>query len=380
MKGEKNNETNLRYNILIVIVYIIGFLLLLQLFNLQILNGDEYRNMSSARLTRETTVYADRGEILDRNGVKLVTTSTGYSLDLYKTTTDNDELNKNILNIIHVLEENGDSYVDNLIIDVNPFKFSTENEDTIKKWKKNNGINEEYNAEQCFNYLKEKYEIKIDDVAEAKKVMAIRYEITQNGYSTIKPVEIANNITKNSILKFSEENSSFSGIDIITKPVITYNNGSLASHVLGYCGKITQSELENVGDDYDKNEIIGKTGIQYVFEKYLRGKNGKRQIDMDIKGNITGEYITEEPVVGSDVELTIDANVQSVAETALKSDIEKIANGGYAEKFDAKAGAVVVMNTKTGEILALASYPDYEPQLFVNGISTEKYNDYITEQ
>ena len=292
MKGEKNNETNLRYNILIVIVYIIGFLLLLQLFNLQILNGDEYRNMSSARLTRETTVYADRGEILDRNGVKLVTTSTGYSLDLYKTTTDNDELNKNILNIIHVLEENGDSYDDNLIIDVNPFKFSTENEDTIKKWKKNNGINEEYNAEQCFNYLKEKYEIKIDDVAEARKVMAIRYEITQNGYSTIKPVEIANNITKNSILKFSEENSSFSGIDIITKPVITYNNGSLASHVLGYCGKITQSELENVGDDYDKNEIIGKTGIQYVFEKYLRGKNGKRQIDMDIKGNITGEYRT----------------------------------------------------------------------------------------
>ena len=97
---------------------------------------------------------------------------------------------------------------------------------------------------------------------------------------------------------------------------------------------------------------------------------------MDIKGNITGEYITEEPVVGSDVELTIDANVQSVAETALKSDIEKIANGGYAEKFDAKAGAVVVMNTKTGEILALASYPDYEPQLFVNGISTEKYNEY----
>ena len=77
---------------------------------------------------------------------------------------------------------------------------------------------------------------------------------------------------------------------------------------------------------------------------------------MDVNGNITGEYITEEPIVGSDVELTIDANIQAVAEKALKDDIEKISNGGYAEKFEAKAGAVVVMNTKTGEILALASY------------------------
>ena len=195
-----------------------------------------------------------------------------------------------------------------------------------------------------------------------------------------RPVEIANNISKNSVLKFSEENSNFSGIDIVTKPVVTYNNGTLASHVLGYCGKITQSELENVGDEYNKNELIGKTGIQYVFEKYLRGKNGKRQIDMDVNGNITGEYITETPIVGSDVELTIDAKVQSVAEQALKADIEKIANGGYAETSDAKAGAVVVMNTKTGEILALASYPDYEPQLFVNGISTEKYNEYTENQ
>ena len=226
MKGEKNDNINLRYNIIVVIICIIGFILLLQLFNLQIINGNDYRAMSSARLTRETTVYADRGEILDRNGVKFVTTSTGYSLDLYKTTTNNDELNNNILKIIKVLEENGDSYVDNLIIDVNPFKFSIDNEDSIKKWKKSNGINEDYNAEQCFNYLKEKYEIKNEDVEEARKIMAIRYEITQNGYSTVRPVEIANNITKNSILKFSEENSNFSGIDIITKPVVTYNNGT----------------------------------------------------------------------------------------------------------------------------------------------------------
>ena len=216
MNSKKNNNNiNLRYNILIVAVCIVGFILLIQLFNLQIINGDEYRSQSSARLTRETIVYADRGEILDCNGMKLVTTSTGYSLNLYRTTSDDNQLNNNILNIIHVLEENGDSYVDNLILQVNPFSFSTDNEETIQRFKRNNGIDENYDAEQCFYYLKEKYGIEIEDVSEARKVMAVRYEITQNGYSNVKPLEIASNITKNSVLKFSEENSNFSGIDII---------------------------------------------------------------------------------------------------------------------------------------------------------------------
>lgn len=347
-----------------------------QLINLQIVNGDEYRAQSSTRLTRETIIHADRGEILDRNGVKLVTTSTGYSLNLYKTTTDNKQLNENIRNIIVVLEQNEDSYIDNLILSVEPFGFTTDNEETIAKWKKNNSMDENYSPEQCFYSLKNKYQIEYDDIILTRKIMAIRYEITLKGYSNIKPVEIASNISKNSVLNFCEWNSRFSGIDIVTSPVVTYNYGSLASHLLGYCGKITQAELEKVGNEYTDSELIGKTGIQYVFEKYLKGKNGKRQIDMDVNGNITGEYITEEPIVGADVELTIDADIQKVAEESLKADIEKIASGGYAEQSDATAGAVVVMNTKTGEILALASYPDFEPQLFVNGIGTDKYKEY----
>ncbi|MBP3708678.1 MAG: penicillin-binding protein 2 [Clostridia bacterium] len=376
MEDREKKKSNLRYNLLTIVVLIIGFILLCQLINLQIINGDEYRAQSSTRLTRETIIHADRGEILDRNGVKLVTTSTGYSLNLYRTTTDNKQLNENIKNIIEVLELNDDSYIDNLILSVEPFGFTTDNEETITKWKKNNSMDESYSAEQCFYSLKNKYQIEYDDIVQARKIMAIRYEITLKGFSNVKPVEIASNISKNSVLNFCEGSSRFSGIDIVTSPVVTYNYGSLASHLLGYCGKITQAELEKVGDEYTDSELIGKTGIQYVFEKYLKGKNGKRQIDMDVNGNITGEYITEEPIVGADVELTIDANIQKVAEESLKADIEKIASGGYAEQSDATAGAVVVMNTKNGEILALASYPDFEPQLFVNGIGTEKYKEY----
>ena len=124
------------------------------------------------------------------------------------------------------------------------------------------------------------------------------------------------------------------------------------------------------------NDIIGKTGIQYVFEELLKGKNGVRQIDMDIEGKVTGEYVAKEAVAGSDVVLTIDSNVQKITEKALKDNITKISTGGFSSRSDADAGAVVVMNVKTGEILAMASYPDYEPQLFVNGISNEKYEEY----
>ena len=379
MEDNNRKSSNLRFNILTAIVLVIGFILLGQLINLQLIHGDEYRVLSSSRLTRETVIRADRGEILDTKGVKLVTTSTGFTLNLYRTTTDNDQLNNNIFNIINVLESNGDKYVDNLILTVEPFGYTTDSEESIKRWKKNNNLKEEYNAEQCFYALKDKYQIKNDNVQDARKIMAIRYEITQKGYSNVRPVEIANNISKNSVLIFSEQNSNFYGIDIVTTPVVTYNYGSLAAHLLGYCGKITQEELEK-NDGYADNDLIGKTGIQYVFEKYLRGKNGIRQIDMDVNGNITGEYITEEPIVGADVQLTIDADIQAVAEKALKDDIEKISNGGYAERSEATAGAVVVMNTKTGEILALASYPNFEPQLFVNGISSEKYKEYNDEQ
>ena len=188
---EDNNRraSNLRFNLLTAIVLVIGFILLCQLINLQLIHGNEYRMLSSSRLTRETVIRADRGEILDSKGVKLVTTSTGFSLNLYRTTNDNEQLNDNILNIINVLEENGDKQVDNLILTVEPFGFSTDSEESIKRWKRNNGLKEESTAEECFYSLKNKYQIKTDNVQDARKIMAIRYEISQKGYSNVRPVE-----------------------------------------------------------------------------------------------------------------------------------------------------------------------------------------------
>ncbi|HJJ05655.1 MAG TPA: penicillin-binding protein 2 [Clostridiaceae bacterium] len=372
---DKLNKIKVRYNIILLGIYIIGIILLVQLFNLQIVKGEEYRKQSNTRLTRETTIKAARGNICDRTGNKLVSTKMEFNLELYKTKIDNKTLNETILDMINILDKNEDTYIDNLPIKVEPFEFVGSDE-TIQSWKKTNKIQENLSAEECFYKLKQKYEIIQENVQDARKIMGVRYEISSKGYSSTKTVELAKNISRTSMLEISEQNSNFPGINIVTVPTVTYNFETLASHILGTVGKITQPELEGK-TNYDINDIIGKTGIQYVFEEYLKGKDGIKQIDMAVDGTVTDEYTEKEAVSGSDVILTIDANLQKVAEEALKDDIKKIASGGFAEKSNANAGAVVVMNVKSGEVLALASYPDYEPQLFVEGISTEKYNEYV---
>ena len=376
MENSEKKNGKVKFNILSMFVYIVGIVLIAQLFNLQIVKGQEYRKQSNTRLTRESVLQAARGRILDRTGSVIVSNSMGFRLDLYKTKVDNQTLNNTILNIVNILEKNGDTYSDNLPITVQPFEFKLESEEDIKSWKEKNKIDINATPEECFQKLKEKYEIKNDNVLETRKIMAIRYEIAQNGYSNTKAIQICKNMSRESAMELSEKNANFAGIDIVTEPVISYMSGSLASHILGTVDKIKQEELNGKEDTYNMNDIIGKTGIQYVFEDLLKGKNGIRQIDMDIDGTVTGEYIAKEAIAGSDVVLTIDSNVQAITEKALKDNITKISTGGFSSRSDANAGAVVVMNVKTGEVLAMASYPDYEPQLFVNGISNEKYEEY----
>ena len=147
----------------------------------------------------------------------------------------------------------------------------------------------------------------------------------------------------------------------------------MAAHVIGYTGKIKEEEYKANKDDYDIDDIIGKTGIEYVFEKYLKGTDGEKQKEMAVDGTITGEYVSKNAIAGSDVVLTIDSNLQKTTEESLENCINKIKNGGFSQRYDAQGGAAVVINVNTGEVLATASYPTYEPQWFVGGISQENW-------
>ena len=373
--GYKPN-VKLRFNFLTTIIYIVGIVLLLQLFNLQIVHGEEYREQSNTRLTRESTIEADRGSILDKNGNTIVGNNMGFSVDLYKTKIDDQTLNETILKIITVLEQNGDSYIDDFIINVNPYAFSTDNQKTIASFKEDHDIEESASAEECFNKLKEEYEITNTDPLEARKIMAIRYAIQTEGYSSTRPLQISDNISRQSALIFNERSAEFPGINVVVEPVRNYSQGTTAAHIAGYTGKISSEEYKTRKDTYDQDDIIGKTGIEYAFEDYLKGQDGVKQIDMSVDGTVQEEYVTKEAVKGSDVVLTIDLNLQKVTEEALANSIKKINSGGYSQQYDTNAGAAVVMEVKTGKILAMASYPTYNPQDFVGTISTEKWNEY----
>ena len=378
MGKEKAKNDRIRYNILTILVYIVGIVLLAQLFNLQIVHGEEYRETSNTKLTRESVLKADRGSIKDSSGTMLATVDAQYSIVLYKTKVSNDTLNTTILKLLNILSTNSDSYVDNFLIDVNPYRFKLEEEESQKKWKKANNINEDATAEETFNYFKNKYDIKSDNVEDIRKILAIRYEISYKGYSSTKSIEIASNISRQSLEQIKERNAEFSGVEVVETPVRVYPLKTTASHILGRIGRIESSELEGNEDIYNQNDIIGKSGIEYVFEKYLKGTDGVKQIDMNVDGTITDEYVSKEAVSGSDVILTIDSKLQAVTEQALADNINKIANHGFSQENNpADAGAAVVLNVKTGEVIAMASYPDYDPSAFVNGIHTNTWNYYI---
>lgn len=380
MKSTKKANVNLRFNILTVLIYIVGIILIVKLFSLQIVHGAEYREQSNTRLTRESTLEASRGAILDKTGAPLVTSSMRFSLEMYKTKVDNDTLNRDILNMVQVLEKYEISYVDSFPISINPYEFKI-SEQALTNWKKANNLEASATAEEAFNKFVTKYKIQnTNNVEELRKIIAIRYEISQKGYSSTKAITIAKNIPREAVAEFSENSSKFSGLNIVVQPVRSYTSENLASHILGYASQISQEEYSTRKNTYDQNDLIGKTGIEYVFEEYLKGKKGTKQIDMSVDGSTTAEYISKEAIAGSDVVLTIDANLQKVTENALKNNIQKIATGGFGTVHDTKAGACVVMNVKNGEILAMASYPDYNPADFVGGISSENWAKYRDDE
>ena len=374
-RGINKKSINFRYNIATIFTYLIGIILIVQLFNLQIVHGAKYREESNTRLTRESVLEADRGEILDRSGNVLVSSSQKFNLELYKSKIDTDTLNESILKIIQVLEKYDVSYTDSFPININPFGY-TISDTSLSNWKKKNNIDSDATAEEAFYKFKDKYKIKNEDITEVRKIIAIRYAIVKEGYSSTKALTIAKDIPREAIAEFSEKGDDFPGINITVQPVRQYKEGTLASHILGYASKISDTEYQQKKDTYNQNDIIGKTGIEYLLEEYLKGKDGIKQIDMAVDGTITAEVVEKEAVSGSNVVLTIDSKLQKIAEEALKDNIEKIKSGGFGKAYEAKGGSCVVMNVKTGEVLAMASYPDYNPQSFANGISSEEWKSY----
>ena len=169
----------------------------------------------------------------------------------------------------------------------------------------------------------------------------------------------------------------FPGIDIKKYPLRSYPGGAEASHVLGHVGQIDQQELKEPRyKGYPLDAEIGKDGVEYQFDKYLRGVDGGTEVEVDASGrpktDATGQPVDlskKDAIPGNDVVLTIDSNIQKITENALNYGISL----ARAKHYPAPGGAAIVMDPKSGQILAMASAPTYDPSVWVGGMSNANY-------
>jgi penicillin-binding protein 2 len=200
--------------------------------------------------------------------------------------------------------------------------------------------------------------------------------------SPYTPVPVGVDVPIDTLAYIGEHKADFPGVRAEPRAVRRYPLGSLASHVLGYVGEINEQELATEPKDtYALGDEIGKSGVEQSFEKDLRGKAGKERLEIDVQGRVLKTLSTTKPVPGHDVQLTLDLDVQNVAESALAEAMATARQTHDAavkdkyQNYNAPAGSVVVLDAKTGSVVAMASNPTYDPNTFADGIPTATYQD-----
>ena len=359
----------------LLIVYLVA------LYKLQIIEGEKYYEESRNNMVTTSTVTAARGNILDRYGRVLVTNKSCYNL-----TINTDELfpndnsvdsNATILRLVNLIREYGDDYIDDLPITTEPpFEFedvSTQDQARLDAYMKENKVPENASAVELLSSMRTRYDIDSNYTAEEARIIAgvryavnVRYLINTSDYIFVEDADMK-------LIATIRENN-IEGVNIKESFVREYSTEA-AAHILGYTSLMNDEEAakyEALG--YSGDAKVGKTGAEYAFEKYLHGTDGTVRTTSASDGTVISTEYTKEPEPGDNVYLTIDIALQEATELALENGIasiseklqaqkeQQIAAGTYKEKDDEIDGAAVaVVKIDTGEPLALASWPNYNP-------------------
>jgi len=331
-----------------------------RIFKIQIIDGksDDKANTESVDTS---IVKATRGQILDCNGKVLVGNRQGndiiFNAASFPSTSKQEERNKIIISLIRLFEKNGQDWNDDLPIIIDEkgnFVFEEDREKDITEMKSRDmlRLNKYATADDCMNALVEKYKLQDFNKVEQRKIASVCYEMRAKAFNTANPYTFANDVS-NEIASVIKENSrTYVGVDVEVVTYREYTDGEIAPHILGVTGVINAEEYADLKDDgYAMDDILGKTGIEAKYEENLKGKNGVKYVSTATDGTQTSEIKGLEN--GNNIVLTIDSGVQKVAQDSLKAlcDSMTTANSG--------GGAVVVMNCRTGEVLAIASYPTF---------------------
>lgn len=373
------DKKDLRLRIFLIIFFlgIFAVLCVIRLFNLQIVNGEENKEKVDNNLVRAYPIKAPRGEILDRYGRPLVTNGTGYYVQIQSIDRENTNLNNSLINLISIFKEKGYEYVDEFPISGNPYAFDFENKEDfsrqIAEWKKENKFEAKDTPDDIIEFYRKKYKLPANlEAEELRDIVAVRYTMESKNFDAYNPYTFARDIDVEMVHIIKENSSSLSGVNVETEPVREYVNGSMAAHILGRTGIIYKEEYDKLKDrGYGMNDIIGKEGLEKVLEKYLKGKDGYKQVEQTKKGKVSQTFKVEPAKTDYYAVLTLDSELQKVLEKSLAENIEKT----RGEKgIDCFSGAAVAVDIASGEVLAMASLPGFDPAEY-----TAHYNDLLND-
>ena len=314
--------------LLLVAVMIIGFSA--TLYKIQVQDHEYYAAQNNTVKTYKVAIEAARGEIVDRNGNALVTNRETNSIILdaayFPAATENDKRNAILQNLIALFQKNGEEYTQNLPLKLKSGKivFSGKKTDiaTMKSADMFN-LQPYATAQNCYDAMVEKYGLEQYDTKTALQIGNLRYELTRLQFSISTPVVIADQVSSETVAAIKEDKDRYLGADVQVVTHREYTDSTLAPHILGTVRKINAEEYAQLkGKGYGIHDQIGESGIESAMESALRGTPGEKTITVDKDGHVT-EEITKAPVQGNTVVLTIDRDLQTLAQKELKKVCDK---------------------------------------------------------
>lgn len=375
------HKFSFRVTVLLVLIGFMASVFLVQLYRLQIVEASGEDATPANSYTYYTRVTAARGEILDCNGNVLVGNRASFNLVLVNVVLSNsDNPNEHLLKLVQLCRERGLEFTDHFPVTTEkPYEYTTDTYSSVwngyfKDFLQARDWDSDISAPQLIKRMRERYDIPADwSEEDARAVISIWYELALR-YCTVLPTYVLlEDVDSASLAAITDLN--IPGLNVETSTVREYHT-EYAAHILGTIGAMNAEEWEYYKDlDYEMDAQVGKSGLEEAFEEELHGRDGLRKTVISADGTILEESYPTEPIAGNNVELTIDINLQQIAEEGLADYIENLRENGIGTSksgTDAEGGACVVMDVNSGAILVSASYPTYDLETF-----NENYNELL---
>lgn len=381
-------RARMRIGALILLICMVVGIYCLRIYKLQSSLTEEEKQLQDS-LVYQTTVSASRGQMLDRNGTVLVTNRASYNLVIINFVLFNGPSpNESLLDLLHTMDELGIELVHHLPVSQSkPYDYTLEELGNtwagyFRRFLDYRSIDSDVTAATFMDSLRSQYNIP-DGLSDedAYRLIAIRFELDLRNIENM-PLDnyvLAEDVDSSQLAAIIELDIPGVIVDIST--VQEYNT-KYASHLLGTTTKMTAEAYNEIYKDlgYALNAVVGADGVELAFEKYLHGQDGLMQTTITSTGEILDQEYLITPVPGGNVELTIDIDLQETAYKSLENYILDLRANGINENgdgMDAEGGAVVVMQVKTGEVLAMASYPGYDPETYNENFNELNQDPYL---